>query len=102
MAKTQHGTLGAGAVTTVTLDGGPGGILKVTNAAVAGAGGGIFFTVRSDGQAPADPTVGGAGTYVARPGLDGTILAVANPKVVVKLIATAADPYHVELLPGLN
>lgn len=102
MAKTAHGTLVAAAVTTLTVDGGGQGILKVTNAAVAAAGGGIYFTVSTNGQNPPNPTVGGAGTYVARPGLPGTVIAMSNPSAIVRLISAGNDPYHVELIPGLN
>ncbi len=91
----QHGTLGAGTVTTVSL--------SQTNAdqvvvhILKGATGPIYFTV--DGSTP---TVGGANTLILQSSGNHARTVqiptnVTGDPVVTKLISASADGYSVEV-----
>ena len=86
-AATQHRTLVADTVDTVTLDGDYSSV-EVLNRATSGD---IYFRV--DGTAP---TVGGAGTYIARAGESVALDIDTSGKTVVKLISSGALDYSVQ------
>jgi hypothetical protein len=85
-AQTQHQTLTASTVDTVTLDGNY-DQAEVVNRATSGD---IYWTVNGS-----TPTAGGAGTFITRAGEALKVRAPEGGQTVVKLISTAACPYSV-------
>jgi hypothetical protein len=85
-AASQHQTLAATVVDTVTLDADY-DYVEVLNRASSGD---IYFRV--DGTAP---TVAGAGCYVVQPGQSLQVLVKSPGNTVVKLISSATPPYSV-------
>lgn len=85
-ARSQHQTLSTNTVDTVTLDGDY-DTIELINRATSGD---IYFTV--DGTVP---TVGGAGTYIARAGDAVQLEPDTSGKSVVKLISSSACAYTV-------
>lgn len=85
-ASTQHQTLTANTVDTVTLDGDY-DTVEVFN---RGSTGDIYFRV--DGTAP---TVGGAGSFIVTPGMSLIVDPPTSGNSVVKLISSGTPPYSV-------
>lgn len=86
-ASSQHQTLAASTVDTVTLTADFNAV-EVLN---RGTSGDIYFTV--DGVTV--PTVGGAGTYVVQPGMSLIVDPATSANTVVKLISSGTPAYSV-------
>lgn len=91
MASTQHGTLTADAVTTVTLRPGEEGIV-VVNRDLAGA-----IWVRIDGQ---DPQIGGADSYVVLGAREFPLsrMTIQKQTITIKLISDSDRSFTVEAI----
>lgn len=91
MASTQHGTLAAGAVTTVTIRPGEEGIV-VVNRDLAGA-----IWVRLDGQ---PPQVGGADSYVVLGAREFPLsrAKIQKQSITVTMISDANRSFTVEAI----
>lgn len=89
-ASSQHQTLTAATVDTVTLNADYDNV-EVLNRASSGD---IYFTVGGS-TAPTTPVVGAAGTYIVQPGQTLQVPVKASGNTVVKLISSAAAAYTV-------
>lgn len=87
-----HPTLTANTVDTCTITQAPQSVTLLNRGSSE-----IYFAVNDVGTLPADPAVGGAGTFCAPAGAIVQVSEGGNP-VVVKLISSGTPNYSVQAL----
>lgn len=96
--QSQHGTLVASTVQTITLANAAGDPAMKHVAVINQPGtGAIYFTVASNGATPDVPTVGGADTYCLSAGSPARSVPVGpTNEIQVSLISAGTEAFSVE------